>query len=433
MRGPMSEERYPTRTKWSHRSVAEVGGGEVAMRGRLLRLEGGRGILRDQSGEIDIVFGTSYNGIKTGDIAELLGVVEGGEFRVAEFRVLAPAVDTWDRGDWARFNADASGLRDNLTLRAAIVDAVRQFFSTRGFLAVDTPILISGSAQEEEIQLFATEYREGKTVEPVFLAPSPELHMKRLLGVGIERIYQITRSFRNGEIGPLHNPEFTLLEWYRAYGSYEEIMEDVECLLVYVAEKTTGESRIFRQGKQIELSSWKRISVHEAFLRWANIDLGLCNEVEQLFLRANELGYGSAKSEDTWADLFHKILVEVVEPELACLGAVHLVDYPRQLAALAKQKEGQPAVVERAEAYIGGVELTNGYTELNDPAEQRRRFAQTNQRSVADWVPADEDFLVAMERGFPPAGGVALGIDRLLMLIAGADSLDEVIAFPAVG
>jgi lysyl-tRNA synthetase class II len=109
------------------------------------------------------------------------------------------------------------------------------------------------------------------------------------------------------------------------------------------------------------------------------------------------------------------------------------VDYPRQLAALAKQKEGQPAVVERAEAYIGGVELTNGYTELNDPAEQRRRFAQTNQRSVADWVPADEDFLVAMERGFPPAGGVALGIDRLLMLIAGADSLDEVIAFPAVG
>jgi hypothetical protein len=123
----MSEERYPTRTKWSHRSVAEVGGGEVAMRGRLLRLEGGRGILRDQSGEIDIVFGTSYNGIKTGDIAELLGVVEGGEFWVAEFRVLAPALDTWDRGDWARFNADESGLRDNLTLRAAIVDAVRPF------------------------------------------------------------------------------------------------------------------------------------------------------------------------------------------------------------------------------------------------------------------------------------------------------------------
>ena len=183
-----------------------------------------------------------------------------------------------------------------------------------------------------------------------------------------------------------------------------------------------------RAGREIGLQPpWERISVREAFARWAAVDLDACADAESLFRRARELGYDSARRGDSWEDLFHKILLEKVEPELAKLGAVHLFDYPRPLAALAKLKEGDSAVAERTEAYLGGVELSNGYTELNDPVQQRERFAREAQSGGA---PADEAFLAAMERGIPPAGGVALGLDRLVMVVAGASCLDEVIAFP---
>jgi elongation factor P--beta-lysine ligase len=255
--------------------------------------------------------------------------------------------------------------------------------------------------------------------------------MKRLLGVGMERIYQITRSFRNGELGPLHNPEFAILEWYRAYASYEEVMVDIEQLVAYVAEKTTGKPSIIRQGQVVDLTPpWPRISVHEAFVRWAGIDLQICPEVGNLFSRAVALGYASVTPQDSWEDIFQKIFLAQIEPNLASLGTVHLLDYPRQLAALAKEKKGNPAVVERTEAFVGGVELTNGYTELNDPTEQKERFTTGREQSAVDDAPIDQAFLDAMECGFPPAGGVALGVDRLVMLIAGADRVDEVIAFP---
>ena len=424
----MQSRYYPSRMRWRHQpaATAAISVGEVAVRGRLLHLAEERGRIADESGGVDFVVKTRVEGIKIGDIVELYGIAAEGVIDVTQIRLLAAGRVDWHQGDWARFHAN--GLWANMRVRAAVLDAVRGFFRDAGFLAVETPTLARASAQEEHIQLFATEYQGNKAKEQLYLAPSPELYMKRLLGVGFERIYQISRSYRNGEMGPQHNPEFTLIEWYRAYASYEEIMADVENLVAHVVESVLGQSSTVREGREIGLQPpWKRLSVRDAFARWAAVDLDACADAESLFRRARALGYDSARRGDSWEDLYHKILLEKVEPELAKLGAVHLFDYPRQLAALAKLKEGDLAVAERTEAYLGGVELSNGYTELNDPAQQRERFTRGARPGSA---PADETFLTAMERGIPPAGGVALGLDRLVMIVAGASCLDEVIAFP---
>ena len=424
----MQSKYYPSRVLWRHRPTASAATavGEVAVRGRLLHFVEGQGRIADESGGIDFVVKAWIERIKAGDIVELHGIVVQGVIEVTQARLLARSNTEWFQGDWARFHAN--GLWANMRVRAAVLDAVRDFFQDANFLAVDTPTLVRASAQEEHIQLFATEYQGDKEQEQLYLASSPELYMKRLLGIGFERIYQISRSYRNGETGPQHNPEFTLIEWYRAYASYEEIMTDVENLVAHVAESVLGQSSVVGAGYEIGLQPpWERIRVREAFARWASVDLDACTDAESLFHRVRALGYDSAKRGDSWEDLFHKILLEKVEPELAKLGAVHLFDYPRQLAALAKLKEGDPAIAERTEAYLGGVELSNGYTELNDPVQQRERFEQDAQPGGA---PADEAFLAAMERGIPPAGGVALGLDRLVMVVAGASCLDEVIAFP---
>ena len=424
----MQPRHYPSRVLWRHQptATAATAVGEVAVRGRLLHLAEERGRIADESGGIDFVVQTRVEGIKTGDIVELYGIAAEGVIDVTQIRLLASSRADWSQGDWAQFHA--KGLWANMRVRAAVLDAVRGFFRDAGFLTVETPTLARASAQEEHIQLFVTEYQGDKAKEQLYLAPSPELYMKRLLGVGFERIYQISRSYRNGEMGPQHNPEFTLIEWYRAYANYEEIMADIENLVAHVVGIVLGRSSVVREGREIGLQPpWKRLSVRDAFARWAAVDLDACADAESLFRRARVLGYDSARRGDSWEDLYHKILLEKVEPELAKLGAVHLFDYPRQLAALAKLKEGDPAIAERTEAYLGGVELSNGYTELNDPTQQRERFARGARPGGA---PADEAFLMAMERGIPPAGGVALGVDRLVMVVAGASCLDEVIAFP---
>lgn len=424
----MQSRYYPSRMQWRHQPVAAaaISVGEVAVRGRLLHLAEGRGRIADESGGVDFVVKTGVEGIKTGDIVELYGIAAEGVIDVTQIRLLASSRADWSQGDWTRFHTN--GLWANMRVRAAVLDAVRSFFKDAGFLSVETPTLARASAQEEHIQLFATEYQGNKAQEQLYLAPSPELYMKRLLGVGFERIYQISRSYRNGEMGPQHNPEFALIEWYRAYASYEEIMADVENLVAHVVGSVLGRANVVRDGREVDLQPpWKRLSVRDAFARWAAVDLDACADAGSLFRRARVLGYDSARRGDSWEDLYHKILLERVEPELAKLGAVHLFDYPRQLAALAKLKEGDSAVAERTEAYLGGVELSNGYTELNDPAQQRERFARGARPGGA---PADEAFLTAMERGIPPAGGVALGLDRLVMIVAGASCLGEVIAFP---
>ena len=243
----MQARPYPARVLWRHQPAATVATavGEVAVRGRLLHFAAGRGRLADESGAVGLVVKSRAEGVKAGDIVELYGIAAEGVIVVSQIRLLAPSDAAWQRGDWARFRAN--GLWANLRVRAAVLDAVHSFFRAANFLAVETPTLVRASAQEEHIELFATEYQGHEEREPLYLAPSPELYMKRLLGVGFERIYQISRSYRNGESGPQHNPEFTLIEWYRAYASYEEIMADVENLVAHVAESVLGQPSVSRR------------------------------------------------------------------------------------------------------------------------------------------------------------------------------------------
>ena len=311
---------------------------------------------------------------------------------------------------------------------------IRVFFNNREFLEVETPALVWAPGQEAYLQLFETEFQGGKDRKRGYLITSPEHHMKRLLGGGEDRIFQICRCFRNGERSGQHNPEFTMLEWYRAYASYEEIMVDVEELVVHVARTIRGAGVIPYQDKGLDLEKqWPRLTVFEVFRKCAGIDLRNCTTPEVFRCLAVDLGYESVTVEDSWEDVFFKIFLEKVEPYLDPLGPVFLQDYPARLAALAKLKQEDPEVAERVEVYVAGLELANGFTELNDPLEQRQRFLEEQQkRRQAGYPvhPLDEAFLAMLEQGMPPAGGMALGIDRLVMLLADAASIDEAIAFP---
>jgi len=397
-------------------------------------LEGERGCLGDGYGRVRFRWTGKPTAARAGDIVEVQGRVADGELLVGRMGLLAPFVDSQGRSaDGQGWDRDVSARRENLRVRAAALQAIRGFFTARDFLEVETPILVRAPDQEAHLQVFQTEFR-GETTVPGFLITSPEHHMKRLLGEGFERIFQVCRCFRNGERSATHNPEFTMVEWYQAYASYEEIMDDVEGLIAHVARRVRGTGEIQYQGTSLHLETpWKRIDVRQAFRAHAGIDLHACEGVEELRRQARALGHRSVTPEDSWEAAFFKIFLEKVEPVLAQQGTVLLKDYPARLAALAKLKEDDLRVAERVEAYVGGLELANGFTELNDPQEQRQRFLRERQKRLEEGFPLhplDEDFLAMMGRGMPPAGGMALGVDRLVMLLTDAASIDEVMAFP---
>ncbi len=296
-----------------------------------------------------------------------------------------------------------AGRRQHLVRRAEILRAVRQFFDDRDYLEVETPVRIPANAPEAHIRPVAA--------GAWFLQTSPELAMKRLLAEGYPRIYQITKVFRDGERGRHHLPELTLLEWYRTGIDYGEMMTETEALIRWAAGRVLGEERIIREGRPIDLTApWPRLTLAEAFARFAD--------------RSPE----AAQAEDR----FEEILTDAVEPALARLGRpVFLIDYPIAQAALARRKPGQPDVAERFELYMGGLELCNAFSELTDPDLQRRRFeAEVARRERLDGTrpPIPEPFLASLGR-MPAAAGNALGFDRLVMLLTGASSIDEVVAF----
>ena len=295
--------------------------------------------------------------------------------------------------------------RDALWLRANVVKTVRDFFWERGFLEVETPLLIPANAPEEHINPVTT-------LPSWQLQTSPEICMKRLLCSGHQSLFQISRCWRSDERGSRHLSEFTMLEWYRAGCDYQTLMTDCEELLQHVAAVCLPDSRCFvHNSEKIDpFAPWQRISVQEAFLRFGNIDVRDC-------LRKG---------------LYEEILTSVVEPALAGFDSpVILMDYPAELAALARTKPGNRDLAERFELYVGGLELANCFSELNDPLEQRRRFEEVN-RSRRDAgksvLPLPEQFLTSLAT-LPASAGIALGIDRLVMLTAGVDTIDEVVAF----
>jgi len=366
-----------------------------------------------------------------GDIVSISGLRQGEDLVVRQLDVLQrPLGDAWQRAsDWNRFHADGSIHTRRMHLRSKLLKVVRAHFDHVGFIEVETPTLLPAPGHEVHIEPFQLAAVHGDR----FLQSSPEHFMKRLLGAGFDRIFQICRCFRREHATCTHSPEFTMLEWYRSHASYREIMADVERLLATVAREVTGSTRIVYQGTELELrGSWPRLSVHEAFLRYAELDLDQCDSRSAFRNRMEAVGIVSGDDRDEWDDLFAKVLVERVEPALVDLGPVFLVDYPARLAALARLKPDDRNIAERVELYAGGLELANGYTELDDAAEQRDRFAraqETRRRSGLPEMPIDEEFLRMADAGMPPASGIALGLDRLLMLLTDAADIDQVMAF----
>ncbi len=295
---------------------------------------------------------------------------------------------------------------DALWLRANVIKAVRNFFWERGFLEVETPLLIPANAPEEHINPVVTLPSAWQ------LQTSPEICMKRLLCNGHQRVFQISRCWRADERGSRHLSEFTMLEWYRANADYHTLMTDCEELLQYVATSCLPNDRYFsRNSVKIDpFAPWLRISVQEAFFRFGQVNV--CDCIKE--------------------GRYEEILTAVIEPAISQYSTpVILIDYPVELAALARTKPENRESAERFELYLGGLELANGFSELTDPVEQRARFEAANRMRRGfgqPELPLPEPFLNSLG-DMPESAGIAMGIDRLVMLAAGAEAIDDVVAF----
>jgi lysyl-tRNA synthetase class 2 len=326
--------------------------------------------------------------------------------------------------------------RPFLLARAAIIRDLREYFAEAEFIEVETATLQVSPGNETHLHAFRTELTEPGRRDRRFLRTSPEFACKKLLAAGERRIFEFARVFRNSERGPLHHPEFTLLEWYRTHGQYELLIDDCMAVISRAAH-TVGTWRFSFHDHSIDpFADPERMTVCEAFERYAEIDLMAAlprvGPDRVAFARmAVERGIQIA-ADDTWGDIFSRVLVEKIEPNLGIGRATVLYEYPSIMSALARPKDHDQRFAERFEIYVCGVELANGYAELNDAAEQRRRLAAQmaeKERLYRERYPIDEDFIAALKI-MPAACGVALGFDRLVMLAAGAQRIDQVLWAP---
>jgi lysyl-tRNA synthetase class 2 len=333
--------------------------------------------------------------------------------------------------------------RGFLEVRARTVAAVRRFFAERDFLEVETPCLQVSPGLEPHLRAFRTVLEEpfGQGDAELWLHTSPEFAMKKLLVAGLPRLFQMARCFRNGERSATHHPEFVMLEWYRAGASYTDLMDDCEGLLRAAAEAAGVREARWRDRSCDLFAPWERLSVAEAFARHAGIDLlatavpAEAPDPEALAAEARRLGL-SPGGADTWEDLFFRIFLEFVEPRLGVGAPTFLHDYPVSMAALSRRKDSDPRLAERFELYVAGLELANAFGELTDAEEQRRRFEadmDRKERLYGHRYPIDGDFLAALAFGMPESAGIALGVDRLVMLLAGADRIEQVLWAPVAG
>ena len=329
--------------------------------------------------------------------------------------------------------------RPFLLARGRIATAVRAWFVARDFLEVETAALQVSPGNETHLHAFATELiSPGGERRPLYLRTSPEFACKKLLAAGEMRIFDFARVFRNRERGALHHPEFTMLEWYRANEPYETLMDDCAALIAEAARAAGAKQFTFRDKTIDPYAAPERVTVTEAFERHAGVDLLATvsngqSDGKKLAAAAAKAGVAIA-ADDSWGDIFSRILAERVEPQLGIGRATLLYEYPLPLAALARSKPGSGKVVERFELYACGVELANAFGELTDVAEQRARFETAmaeKQRIHGERYPVDEDFLAALA-AMPPACGSALGFDRLVMLATGAQRIEQVIWTPVV-
>jgi lysyl-tRNA synthetase class 2 len=322
------------------------------------------------------------------------------------------------------------GRRPRLIARGAVKRAIRAWFEARDFVEVEAGALQVSPGNEAHLHAFATErVRPDGERERLYLHTSPEFAAKKLLAAGERRIFDFARVYRNRERGALHAPEFTMLEWYRADEPYAVLMDDCAALLALAAEAAGCERFEFRGRACDPFAVPERISVAEAFERFAGVDL-----LAQLDDRDGLAAASGVRTapDDVWADVFSRILVEKIEPNLGEGRATLLCEYPASEAALARRNGADPRVAERFELYACGIELANAFGELTDPAEQRLRLEAEmaeKQRVYGERYPIDEDFLAALAV-MPPASGAALGFDRLVMLATGASHIDQVLWTP---
>lgn len=380
--------------------------------GRVVAVDGGSALVRDVTGAlaVDVARGGP---VALGDWVVATGTFREDRLAGASVEVVGRSTAPFPRagGEWQRFAEDDGRRIELLRARAEIVRATRDFFDQRAFVEVETPFAVPSPGLDLHLDAFEV----AGAGEPRFLITSPEYQMKRLLAGGLPRIYQIARCFRRGERGGLHQPEFTMLEWYRSFAGSDEVMRDTELLVAHVADEACdGAREILAGGEPVDVTApWERITVREAFARFAHTQMDALLEDEDVFWR-------------TW--------IERVEPELGVGRPVFVTRWPAKMASLARLCDDDPSVADRFEAYVSGVELCNGFGELVDPEEQRARLERDQRERRARGKPVypiDERFLAALEEGLPPCGGNALGLDRLVMLTLGVSDIEDVLAIPA--
>ena len=321
--------------------------------------------------------------------------------------------------------------RRAFVIRSRMISAMREYLDGRGFLEVETPILqpIYGGAHARPFTTLHNTYDQQ-----LFLRISFELYLKRLVVGGFDRVYEIGRDFRNEGIDRKHNPEFTMLEVYQAYADYHDMMELVEGMVALAAERALGTPTLERDGVAMDLSKpWPRRSMTELIRDASGIDIERASDLESLRAAVKQARVPNVDvtATHTWAGLVDAVFSETVEPSL--VAPTFVVDYPAALSPLAKRDTHRPHMVERFEGFIGGMEICNAFSELNDPDDQRVRFdeqAEASRQGDVEAQPLDEDFLRALEHGMPPTGGMGLGVGRLAMILAGASHLREVKLFP---
>jgi lysyl-tRNA synthetase class 2 len=454
---------FGARFEWTHLSAAiregfpQLEGQTVRVAGRLMALRRQGRIafadLQDSAGRIQLLLRADALGADAfaaflecdlGDIVGAEGVVmrtRTGEVSVAVQRwilltkALRPLPAKWHglRDTELRYRRRYLDLivnpevRRTFILRSRMVSAIRRFLESRGFLEVETPVL--------QVQAGGTSARPFVTHHnaldmDLYLRIALELHLKRLVVGGLDRVYEIGRVFRNEGVSTRHNPEFTMLECYQAYADYEDMMRLVEDMFSTVALELHGRTTVQWQGWTIELAPpWPRVSMVEAL---AARGLPVLEAADDAQARALARKVGVAVPEGaTWGQVVEALVDELILPGL--IQPTFLLDHPVQISPLARARRDDPRLAYRFEVIVGGLEMANAFTELNDPDEQRRRFAQQaaeRARGNEEAQTADEDFLRALEHGMPPTGGLGVGIDRLAMLMTGAPSIRDVILFP---
>jgi lysyl-tRNA synthetase, class II len=436
--GEETDHRY----RIAGRLTARRGHGKASF----LDLRDGTGQLQVQA-RVDELGDDAYEGLLSLDIGDIVGI-EGIVF-ASKRGELSIRADAWEllskslrpppekfhgledvETRYRRRELDLIAneeTRERFLKRARTIAEVRRWFDDRGFIEVETPVLqpLYGGALARP---FTTHH--NALDRDLYLRIATELYLKRLVVGGIDKVYELGKDFRNEGISHKHNPEFTMLEWYEAYADYNDVATELEGLVSTVAEKVLGTTKVERDGETIDLAApWRRVTLRDAIKEKTGIDVMEHPTREELAKAMDS----EPDPEEGWGKLVDGLLSKEVEPTL--IQPTFVVDYPVELSPFAKRHRSEEGLVERWEAFAGGIEISNAFTELNDPDEQRRRFeaqAEETARGDEETQPYDETYVESLEQALPPTGGAGLGIDRLVMILTGASSLREVVLFPAM-